>query len=227
MFARHDKMMGALYGCTHAALSLASFFIAYEIRFHLARLRPLFPLAHYPWIVPLAVAIPAGSGIVLGIYREIAEEDLRRAFADPLKVATASTILLFALTFAFYAVYISRLLVVLYGAIDLLAMVAFRVAARRFAGPLRHGLAGVRTFLLVGDLPEIEGVARTIELHESRRLRMRPGLTCLWALEGRNRLTFRRWMELDLQYIDNWSPGLEWKILLKTITVVLLGRGAS
>jgi lipopolysaccharide/colanic/teichoic acid biosynthesis glycosyltransferase len=56
---------------------------------------------------------------------------------------------------------------------------------------------------------------------------MQPGLTCLWALEGRNQLNFRRWMELDMEYIDNWSPTLDLKILLKTIPVVLLGRGAS
>ncbi|HXH51003.1 MAG TPA: sugar transferase, partial [Terriglobia bacterium] len=62
---------------------------------------------------------------------------------------------------------------------------------------------------------------------QRRRLRMQPGLTCLWALEGRNQLNFRRWMELDMEYIDNWSPGLDLKILLKTIPVVLLGRGAS
>jgi lipopolysaccharide/colanic/teichoic acid biosynthesis glycosyltransferase len=56
---------------------------------------------------------------------------------------------------------------------------------------------------------------------------MQPGLTCLWALEGRSELNFKRWMELDLRYIDTWSPSLDWKILLKTIPVVLLGRGAS
>jgi lipopolysaccharide/colanic/teichoic acid biosynthesis glycosyltransferase len=56
---------------------------------------------------------------------------------------------------------------------------------------------------------------------------MRPGLTCLWALEGRSELSFRRRMELDLEYIDHWSMMLDWKILLKTIPVVLLGRGAS
>ncbi|HUI43039.1 MAG TPA: sugar transferase, partial [Terriglobia bacterium] len=65
------------------------------------------------------------------------------------------------------------------------------------------------------------------ERWQRRRLRMQPGLTCLWALEGRNKLNFRRWMELDLEYIDTWSPALDWKILLKTIPVVLLGRGAS
>ena len=56
---------------------------------------------------------------------------------------------------------------------------------------------------------------------------MKPGLTCLWQISGRNEVDFDRWMELDLEYIDSWSPVLDFKILLKTIPVVLSGRGAS
>ena len=56
---------------------------------------------------------------------------------------------------------------------------------------------------------------------------MKPGLTCLWQVNGRNELDFGSWMELDLQYIDSWSLSLDLKILLKTIPVVLTGRGAS
>jgi exopolysaccharide biosynthesis polyprenyl glycosylphosphotransferase len=417
-------------------------------------------------------------GLTAGIYREIREEELRRAFADPLKVAVVSTGLLFAFTFAFKLVYISRVLLGLYAVLDLLVMVLFRLGARHFAGPLRRSMAGLRSFLVVGEVAEVAEIARTIESHESRgmrlfgfvrvnagqeaearlrqltealrgsypvfalaqlpellrqqvidevifavskeelekleetflvceeegvktrvvlsffphliskvylerlgekplltfsatpedesllllkrlvdfvmaagllmllsplylllallikltsrgpifyrqtrcglggrkftlykfrsmqpdadlrreelealnemdgpafkirddprctrlgsfmrrfsldelpqlvnvlkgdmsfvgprpplpeevekyerwqrrRLRMQPGLTCLWALEGRSQLSFRRWMELDLEYIDNWSPALDWKILLRTIPVVLLGRGAS
>ncbi len=79
----------------------------------------------------------------------------------------------------------------------------------------------------VGPRPPLPREVEQYEPWQRRRLRMKPGLTCLWALEGRSRLDFRRWMELDLVYIDNWSPGLDLKILLKTIPVVLLGRGAS
>ena len=54
------------------------------------------------------------------------------------------------------------------------------------------------------------------------------GLTCLWQVNGRNKITdFKKWMELDLHYIDNWSLKLDFKIFLKTILVVLAGRGAS
>ncbi|HSL02678.1 MAG TPA: sugar transferase, partial [Nitrospiraceae bacterium] len=60
-----------------------------------------------------------------------------------------------------------------------------------------------------------------------RRLRMRPGLTCLWALEGRDSLTFSDWMRLDLKYIDEWSLTLDCVVILKTIPQVLLGRGAN
>jgi exopolysaccharide biosynthesis polyprenyl glycosylphosphotransferase len=79
----------------------------------------------------------------------------------------------------------------------------------------------------VGPRPPLPEEVEKYAGWQRRRLRMQPGLTCLWALEGRNQLNFRRWMELDLFYIDNWSPGLDLKILLKTIPVVLLGRGAS
>ena len=55
---------------------------------------------------------------------------------------------------------------------------------------------------------------------------MRPGLTCLWALHGRDDLDFETWMRLDLEYIDNWSLWLDLKILLHSIPAVLVGRGA-
>ena len=56
---------------------------------------------------------------------------------------------------------------------------------------------------------------------------MRPGITCLWQIMGRNRVTdFSEWMKLDLEYVDRWSLGLDLKILLRTIPAVLGGRGA-
>jgi exopolysaccharide biosynthesis polyprenyl glycosylphosphotransferase len=79
----------------------------------------------------------------------------------------------------------------------------------------------------VGPRPALPEEVEKYERWQRRRLRMQPGLTCLWALEGRSRLGFRRWMELDLEYIDRWTLALDWKILLRTIPVVLLGRGAS
>lgn len=476
MFARHNRIIGVLYLLADLLLALGSFWLAHEIRSRFVTPRPLYPLSNYPWIVPLAVAIWVSVGLAAGIYREIREEELRRAFADPLKVGATSTTLLFAITFAFKLEIISRLLLGFYAAIDLAAMTLFRLVARRFAGPLRRSVAGFRNFLLVGDALELAEIARAIEAHEShgmrllgfvrvspspapetpasqlqlrgsypvytlaelpellrrhvidevifavskeelekleetfltceeegvktrvllsffphviskvylerlgerplltfsatpeseglllvkrlldfvmalgllallsplflvlalfikltsrgpalyrqtrcglggrkfrlykfrsmqpdadlrreelealnemdgpvfkirddprctpigrfmrklsldelpqlinilrgdmsfvgprpplpeevekyerwqrRRLRMQPGLTCLWALEGRSQLSFRRWMELDLEYIDNWSLTLDWKILLKTVPVVLLGRGAS
>jgi exopolysaccharide biosynthesis polyprenyl glycosylphosphotransferase len=80
---------------------------------------------------------------------------------------------------------------------------------------------------LVGPRPPLPEEVEKYERWQRRRLRMQPGLTCLWALEGRSQLSFRRWMELDLEYIDHWSMALDWKILLRTIPIVLLGRGAS
>jgi exopolysaccharide biosynthesis polyprenyl glycosylphosphotransferase len=60
-----------------------------------------------------------------------------------------------------------------------------------------------------------------------RRLSMKPGLTCLWQIRGRNMVCdFNDWVKLDVEYIDNWSLGLDFVILLKTIPVVLFGTGA-
>ena len=58
-----------------------------------------------------------------------------------------------------------------------------------------------------------------------RRFSVKPGLTCLWQVNGRNDIPFEKWMELDLQYIDEWCLSLDMKILLKTIPVVLAGTG--
>ncbi len=476
MFSRHNRMIGALYLLADAVLAFASFGLAHWIRSRVVAPRPLYPLSNYLWIVPLAVGLWMGVGLAAGIYREIREEDLRRAFADPAKVGLIATTLLFAVTFAFKLEYISRLLLGFYVVLNLGAMVVFRLLARRLGGPLRRAFGGFRHFLVVGNTPQAVEIARTIEANESRgmrlfgfahfdseagsrpqlnpvglrrsypvyrldqlpeilrkhvldevifavakdelerleetllmceeegvktrlllsffphvlskvylerlremplltfsatpendyllllkrlvdflmattllvvlsplylvltalikltsqgpvlyrqtrcglggrkftlykfrsmradadelreelearnemdgpvfkikndprctvagrfmrrfsldelpqlvnilkgdmsfvgprpplpeevekyerwqrrRLRMPPGLTCLWALEGRNRLNFRRWMELDLEYIDHWSMALDWKILVKTIPVALLGRGAS
>ncbi len=80
---------------------------------------------------------------------------------------------------------------------------------------------------LVGPRPPIPEEVAQYTGWQRRRLSVKPGLTCLWQISGRNDLDFNRWIELDLEYIDSWSPGLDLKILLKTIPVVLSGRGAS
>jgi exopolysaccharide biosynthesis polyprenyl glycosylphosphotransferase len=482
MFSRHNRIIGALYLAMDALLALASFVLAHRIRADLIAPSPLYPLSHYSWVVPLAVGLWVAVGLALGIYREIREEELSRAFRDPLLVGFVSTIVLFAVTFAFKLEYISRLLLGFYAVLDLLLMIVWRLIGRALSGRLRRSLAGIRNFLIIGTTPEALEIARLIEANQNRgirifgfvrvgangaspasgqpaetasfvglerpypvyrlqqvpeilrrqvidevvfavakddlekleetfllceeegvktrlslnffphviskvhldrlhdmplltfsttpvnedllllkrvldfvmafillmilsplllifaliikltsrgpaffcqtrcglggrkftvykfrsmqadadlhrdelaalneldgpafkmandprctgvgrfmrkfsldelpqlvniltgdmsfvgprpplpeeveryerwqrrRLRMLPGLTCLWALEGRNRLSFRRWMQLDLEYIDHWSPGLDFKIILKTIPIVLLGRGAS
>lgn len=58
-----------------------------------------------------------------------------------------------------------------------------------------------------------------------RRLSVRPGITCLWQVQGRNSIPFEQWMELDMEYIDKWSLLLDIKILLKTVPEVLKGSG--
>jgi lipopolysaccharide/colanic/teichoic acid biosynthesis glycosyltransferase len=79
---------------------------------------------------------------------------------------------------------------------------------------------------LVGPRPSILEEVEQYQRWQRRRLRMRPGLTCLWTLAGRDHLDFESWMKLDMQYIDNWSLGLDWRILLRTIPRVIIGKGA-
>lgn len=79
---------------------------------------------------------------------------------------------------------------------------------------------------LVGPRPPVPEEVERYERWQRRRLRMRPGLTCLWALEGRDGLDFDTWIRKDLDYLDHWSLGLDVKILLRTIPSVLLGKGA-
>jgi len=79
---------------------------------------------------------------------------------------------------------------------------------------------------LVGPRPPIPEEVLKYDRWQRRRLSMKPGITCLWQVSGRNRLPFETWMRLDLEYIDNWSLLLDFKILAKTVLVVLTGYGA-
>ncbi len=82
---------------------------------------------------------------------------------------------------------------------------------------------------LVGPRPlPVDEVKRFENLAHRRRLSVKPGLTCLWQISGRNQITdFKDWVRLDLEYIDNWSLWLDLKILVRTIPAVLIGTGAK
>jgi len=79
---------------------------------------------------------------------------------------------------------------------------------------------------IVGPRPPLPDEVDRYERWQRRRLRMRPGLTCIWAVAGRDRIDFNAWMRMDISYIENWSLQLDWSIILKTIPHVLGGRGA-
>lgn len=81
---------------------------------------------------------------------------------------------------------------------------------------------------LIGPRPPIPSEVAEYEPWQRRRLSMRPGLSCLWQIKGRNTITdFDEWMRLDLEYIDNWSLFLDFKILLLTIPAVVFASGAK
>jgi lipopolysaccharide/colanic/teichoic acid biosynthesis glycosyltransferase len=60
---------------------------------------------------------------------------------------------------------------------------------------------------------------------QRRRLSMKPGMTGLWQVDGRNEQEFDRWVETDLEYIDTWSLWLDFKIIARTVPAVLAGTG--
>jgi exopolysaccharide biosynthesis polyprenyl glycosylphosphotransferase len=79
---------------------------------------------------------------------------------------------------------------------------------------------------LVGPRPLAMYEARKVPAWAWRRYSVKPGITCLWQVMGRNQIDFKDWMKLDLEYIDTWSLWLDLKILLRTLPAVLGSKGA-
>jgi exopolysaccharide production protein ExoY len=78
---------------------------------------------------------------------------------------------------------------------------------------------------LVGPRPPIPSEVDKYAWWQRRRISVKPGLTCLWQVYGRNRVSFKRWVEMDLYYIDNWSLWLDIKLIAHTFRAVMRGTG--
>jgi exopolysaccharide biosynthesis polyprenyl glycosylphosphotransferase len=78
---------------------------------------------------------------------------------------------------------------------------------------------------VVGPRPPLPDEVRQYESWQLRRLSMKPGITCIWQVSGRNNISFDEWMKMDLQYIDSWSLKLDFVIFLKTIRTMVRGDG--
>jgi len=79
---------------------------------------------------------------------------------------------------------------------------------------------------LVGPRPPLINEVKKYESWHRRRLSVKPGLTCLWQVNGRQKISdFDSWTNMDMEYIDNWTLRLDFKILLKTIPVIFRGTG--
>jgi exopolysaccharide biosynthesis polyprenyl glycosylphosphotransferase len=79
---------------------------------------------------------------------------------------------------------------------------------------------------IVGPRPTVPDEVERYKAWQRRRFSMKPGITCLWQVNGRNNIAFEEWMKLDIEYLDHWSLWLDVKIMLKTVPVVLFGIGA-
>jgi len=80
---------------------------------------------------------------------------------------------------------------------------------------------------VVGPRPPLVNEVEDYTFWQRRRLSLKPGITCIWQVSGRNKISFDQWMKMDLEYIDNWSLWLDIRILIKTFFVVLVGYGAE
>jgi len=79
---------------------------------------------------------------------------------------------------------------------------------------------------IIGPRPPIPSEVEKYDVWQRRRLSMKPGITCLWQCNSnRNDVCFNDWMNLDLEYIDNWCLKIDFKILVKTAWTVLRGTG--
>jgi lipopolysaccharide/colanic/teichoic acid biosynthesis glycosyltransferase len=80
---------------------------------------------------------------------------------------------------------------------------------------------------LVGPRPALPHELARYEMWQKRKLSVRPGMTCLWQVNGRNRIAdFDEWVRLDLYYIEHWSLWLDFKILVWTALAVVKGTGS-
>src|SRR5579863_8430945 len=166
-------MIASFYVAADAVLALASYWFAYSARAHFfPHLRQFWVTPFYIWMVPLVPVIWITVGLSSGVYRDILEEDWRFVFWNPIKVSAICTLVLFALTYAVRALYISRPLMVLLVATDFVAMVLFRLFVRNFGGTLRDTFGSKRNFLIVGRTAEALEIAREIESHRARGLEL-------------------------------------------------------
>jgi len=78
---------------------------------------------------------------------------------------------------------------------------------------------------IVGPRPPVPAEVEEYERWQRRRLSMKPGITCIWQVSGRNNIPFDQWMKMDLQYIDTWSLKLDFILFIKTVKVVVTGDG--
>ena len=80
---------------------------------------------------------------------------------------------------------------------------------------------------IVGPRPALPREVKQYNAHQKQRLLVKPGITCIWQVSGRNNIGFDEWVELDLEYIKNQSLGLDIKLILQTIPALLGDHNAS
>ena len=80
---------------------------------------------------------------------------------------------------------------------------------------------------LVGPRPSLPEEVRKFRVWQAERLAVKPGLTCIWQVSGRNRIGFEEWMRMDLRYLNEWNLWLDIRLLFRTVKVVFVPDGAA
>ena len=159
-------------------------------------------LSRYFPLLVMAVLLWISGMYFNGMYGESRTKSLRKICGIVLRAAFYFLVGFGVLIFLFDFRFVGRLIIIIF-----MIFVFFAVVVEKIA--IYSGLQYFRK-----------------KDFNRRRLSMRPGLTGLWQVKGRNKIDFNNWMKLDLEYLDNWSLWLDIKILAKTIPVILFGRGA-
>ena len=119
-----------------------------------------------------------------------------------------------------------KLLLKTFELFDLLVMICPIAMATLLSHGETSRMHSIEEFLCPRPLP-IRDYSGFEQGWQRRRFSVRPGITCLWQINGRSNASFDHWMKMDMEYIDKWSLGLDLKILAKTIPAVLRGSGAA
>lgn len=236
-------------------LTVIAFIGAYFIKKHLLPdpFRGLTESPNYYIVLLMIIIIWYATFSFFNLYTPYRKQTFVHIFGNMIKAVATATFILIVCAYIFKITDVSRIMMGLFVAFDIsllalskwlacriisshwrkesnfknILIIGSRERARDVISAIENHLdAGYMIMNLIGPRPPIPAEVNDYEIWQRRRLSMKPGITCLWQISpNRNEMNFKKWMAMDLSYIDTWSLLLDFKIFLKTIQVMLTGRG--